>query len=189
MFSVKIVKRDVYNHIILSDSTTILQVRTYHNKSDQPDSILSMLGTSAVQLEQGTATFPIQLKPSYSLIMCTSGTTVLQRDPYLFFSGQDAEVPSNLIMSSTFPVLISGGFDICPQGYVLSFDTPNVRKGPAQCQRCPAGKYSLLPLAGRDGLSDSIDPACLNCPAGGNCLLGGNNVTFALGTWIQDTST
>ena len=42
------------------------------------------------------------------------------------------------------------------------------------CVLCAAGKYSL-----REG----PDNECVPCPAGGNCIAGGDEVTFAVGNW------
>ena len=183
VFSVTVYKKDAYNHTILSDSSSLLQIRTSSNGSTETDVSVAVLGSTVVQLEQGAVVFSVQLKPSYSVVVCASGVTVLQSDPFIYFAGQDADGGSTVMLSPSLPVALSGGFGICPRGYVLVFDSPNLRKGPAQCQWCSAGTYSVLPLASRGGLSDSSDPECLNCPAGGNCVQGGDGITFALGEW------
>ena len=48
------------------------------------------------------------------------------------------------------------------------------------CSFCTRGKYSIEPLAGPIGAG----PACMACPAGGDCSSGGSNVTFTIGDWI-----
>ena len=55
----------------------------------------------------------------------------------------------------------------CPSGYAAT----TAKDG---CVVCPAGKYSL-----REGVSHE----CLACPAGGDCIAGGDVVTFAAGNW------
>ena len=43
------------------------------------------------------------------------------------------------------------------------------------CIKCEAGTYSI-----RTGLGFS----CVQCPAGGDCIAGGDAPTFAVGTWV-----
>ena len=180
-------KKDAYNQTIKSDSSSLLQIRTSLNGSFSTDAGVSVLGNTFVQLEQGVAIFSVQLKPSYSSVLCKSGVTVLQTNPFIYFDGQDAKSSSTVLMQSrALPMALSGGFEVCPLGYVLVFDSSGIPKGPAQCQRCPAGTYSVSPLAGRGGLSDSSIPACLNCPAGGKCIDGGSDFAHALGDWKLD---
>ena len=64
--------------------------------------------------------------------------------------------------------------DSCPSGHVISINMDG-------CVRCGAGFYSL-------GVRTSTT-SCLPCPAGGNCLAGGDDVLFPLGTWevFKDT--
>ena len=186
-FPIHVFKKDAYNQTILSDSSSVVQIRTSSNGSIETDPAVSLLGSTFVQLEQGVATFSVQLKPSYSSVQCDSGTTLLQTDPFIYFDGQDTQNLSTSMQSDILPVVLSGGFDICPPGYVLVFDLPTRRSGPAQCQWCSAGTYSVSALASKDGFSNSNEPACLNCPVGGSCLRGGYNVSFEHGeVWILD---
>ncbi|KAJ1483234.1 hypothetical protein T484DRAFT_1801045 [Baffinella frigidus] len=57
--------------------------------------------------------------------------------------------------------------DSCPSGYAATTSKDG-------CVVCAAGKYSL-----REG----VDQECLTCPAGGDCIAGGDVVTFAVGNW------
>jgi hypothetical protein len=52
------------------------------------------------------------------------------------------------------------------------------------CTLCTGGKYSVDPLAGP---SDS-SPACMTCPAGGDCSSGGYAVKFDVGNWTAESS-
>ena len=56
----------------------------------------------------------------------------------------------------------------CPSGYIFTTSSDD-------CVLCAAGFYSL-------GVRTSIT-SCVPCPAGGDCLAGGDNVVFPLGTW------
>ena len=61
----------------------------------------------------------------------------------------------------------------CPAGYNL---------GSQQCTLCPAGSYSLLPST-RASVSSGVVSSCVNCPAGGDCIKGGADVHFQVGSW------
>jgi serine/threonine protein kinase len=185
--SVTVYKKDAYNQTILSDSSSFLEIRTSLNGSAQADPSVSVLGTTVVQLDRGSAMFVFQLKPSFSSVMVSLGITIMQTDVFIYFDGLDTADPLTRMQTLFLPVTFSEGFDVCPQGYVLIFDSPTNSTGPAQCQWCSAGSYSVSPLASKVGLIDSSNPACLNCPAGGDCLKGGSDIKFKLGVWKLDT--
>jgi hypothetical protein len=63
--------------------------------------------------------------------------------------------------------------DSCPSGH----ETTSSNDG---CIQCAAGKYSL---------SVGVDQECKPCPAGGDCMKGGNVTTFAVGSWSIVTNT
>jgi hypothetical protein len=75
---------------------------------------------------------------------------------------------------------------VCPAGYILDLEKSVHADGARSgvCTLCKAGTYSLAPLKGG---SSNQDPACLNCPLGGDCSLGGENVSFPLGSWTKDS--
>jgi hypothetical protein len=179
-----VLKKDAYNQTMLSDSLSVLQIHSSLNGSGQVDPSISLLGTTYVELKQGAATLQIQIEPTYSAVKSVSGTTVLQTAPFVYLDGQDKQAGLTTMRSSAIPVALSSGFTVCPRGYILAFKTANVFNGSALCQRCPAGTYSVSPLASRDGLSNA-NPACLNCPAGASCLQGGSDVKFILGNWTE----
>ncbi len=84
--------------------------------------------------------------------------------------------------SSAKKVPISCGFNICPRGFILSFEASSI-KGAARlgvCTFCTAGTYSVNPLYGGGPnkgvvMEESESPKCLACPAGGICF-GGDQV-------------
>ncbi len=83
-----------------------------------------------------------------------------------------ASAPSHITMSH--------GWDICPIGYVLTFDN-QLTQGQltGACSFCSEGTYSISPLAG------APIPSCLNCPVGAVCN-GGADVHFFIGYWVAN---
>ena len=188
MFTIIVRKKDAYNQTIVSDSSSWIQIHSSLNETGGEDSRITVTGTRVVRLEQGVATFQVEIKPSFMQVLCDLGITVLQTQPSVYFDGQDAADLSSSMLSLVMAVPFSGGFGICPTGFVLIFDTSNIRMGPAQCRECGPGSYSVSPLSSQYGLSRSHDPACLNCPAGGNCVQGGSKIVFSPGElWKLDT--
>jgi predicted outer membrane repeat protein len=181
-YTLTVIKKDFYNQTVAADSSSILQLNTAFKGMLISDPFVTVLGTTVARLDHGSAEFQIKLKPSFSNVQSNLGITELTSEPNIYFTGQDSALAPTMMQSSVFPVKIAAGFNICPKGYVLNFDSPNF-DGPAQCQWCSAGKYSVSPLASKHGLSPSYNPECLNCPAGGNCLEGGYKVQFLDGEW------
>ena len=186
-FSFAVYKKDIYNQTIVSDSSSLLQISTSLNQTTLTDTAVAVLGKSVARLNQGVATFTVQIKPTYVQVLCEKGITILKTSPFIYIYGLDSEDSMSRMQSSFFPVVLSEGFNVCPKGYILTLDSQNLGMGAGQCQWCPAGTYSVLSLAGKDGLSNESVPSCLNCPAGGNCLQGGFTVSFLQGEWRLDT--
>ena len=184
-FPVLVSKTDFYGQIIASDSSSLMQVKTSLGGARSDDPSVQLQGTTVSAVQAGTATFEFAVKPSFSLIDADSGTTNLLRAPMVYFEGTDAEVGGQMLSGvSEIPLSLNGA--VCPPGYVLSLSGNTSASRPGQCSLCQAGTYSLHPLAGR---SSGADPSCLSCPAGGDCLAGGDDVLFPLGTWgvIENT--
>jgi hypothetical protein len=108
----------------------------------------------------------------------------LEYRPSIYFEGLDAQ--NGLTMFSDITSLdLMQGADVCPAGYVLVLDHPNATTSPAVCTLCRPGTYSINPLAFAPDAKIAT-PACLSCPAGGDCTKGGADVTFAVGGWRDD---
>ena len=191
-FSFLVIKRDAYNQTIASDSASLLQVYPFLDEGPTSDQSFDILGTSVVQLKSGEALISIAIKPTFSEISTFDGTvsngTVsirrIRRMPVIYLKGGDSQTnPSSVMKSRTFEITPSVGRNVCPRGYVLSLDNMNDMNGSGTCELCKPGTYSLDPLAAAPGYLMN-GPACLNCPAGGNCIKGGCTVEFTIGTWI-----
>ncbi|KAI9219998.1 hypothetical protein BC828DRAFT_384593 [Blastocladiella britannica] len=81
-------------------------------------------------------------------------------------------VTANGVPSISFPITISS----CGPGYYSS-GAVGSSSSVYTCSRCPSGTYSL-----------QADAACNNCPTGGNCILGGANITSSDGFWADPSS-
>jgi len=185
MFSVVVTKTDYYGQRISSDghqnggSSSLIQAKTSLGGARSLDSSVQLLGTSIAAVLAGRATFVLAVKPTFSLVNASAGTTSLLRAALVYFEGTDAEVGGQML-SAVAEVHLAQDGAVCPRGYVLSLEEGQEAAGrPGQCSVCPVGTYSLHPLAGR---SSAAGPACLSCPAGGVCP-GGDSVTFAVGNW------
>ena len=179
-FQISVRKEDSYGQTILTDSTSLLQVFAV---SDNVNQSLSILGTTVVQMQQGQALFTISIQPSFASVSFAEGKAQLQSKPFIYFTGIDSQALLNLNMRSiNVGVYVTDGTDVCPAGYVLSLENSNgVHARQGSCSLCKPGTYSVSPLKG--AISDK-DPSCLNCPLGGDCANGGDNVSFAVGKWI-----
>ena len=179
-FQMIVTKEDSYGQTIITDSTSLLQVFAVREQANQS---LSVLGTTVVQMQEGRAVFSISIQPNFMDVSFTHGFTQLQSKPFVYFSGIDSEAILNLIMrSANVRINIANGSTVCPTGYILNLEDANrvgARRG--SCSLCKPGTYSVSPLK---GVTSDQDPSCLNCPLGGDCSVGGDNVTFAIGEWI-----
>ena len=185
-FSVVVTKMDAYNHTIYSDSSSMLEVYSVVNMvngnsqpSSSPFNFIS--GNTVVKLQRGKAVFSINIQPTFSNISFEKSLTSLESTPLLYFKGIDSQT-MRVMHSEVFSLPLSSGKAVCPPGYVLS-QNEDEANGFAVCTFCKPGTYSLDPLAPAPG-SRSKAPSCFNCPAGGNCLDGGNHVNFSVGVWV-----
>ena len=144
MFSVTVYKKDAYNQTIVSDSSSVIQIYTSLNKTAQADPYVGVLGSTIAVFDKGIATFQIQIKPSFSQVLCDSGVTVFQTDPYIYFKGLDSQDLTTTMRTPIFPVIFSEGPNICPQGFFLNLDSPQSHKGAATCSDCLAGQCSVF---------------------------------------------
>ena len=178
-FQMIVTKEDSYGQIIITDSTSLLQVFAVREQANQS---LSVLGTTVVQMQEGRALFSISTQPSFTEVSFAQGFTQLQSEPFIYISGIDSEAILNLIMrSANVRINIANGSTVCPTGYILNLEDANrvgARRG--SCSLCRSGTYSVSPLK---GVTSDQDPSCLNCPLGGDCSDGGVNVSFAIGEW------
>ena len=184
-----VLKKDAYNQVISSDSTSVIQALQYLAGSTGPDPWVSFVGGTIGRLQQGAVSFSFGVKPFFSKIDFKSGFVSLKSQPFFYFSGTDLATDGSIVMqSSIVPVVFresdSNGDDICPNGYILALDVDENLNGSAQCKLCPSGSYSVNPLASNPSSASSA-PGCLNCPAGGNCVHGGSDVTFKFGNWTM----
>ncbi len=180
-FEVVVEKKDLYGQIIITDSSSLLQVLVAKQDSEASSSVL---GTTVVPMQNGAALFSFSVKPSFARVSFSENSAELLSKPFVYFSGIDSEALLNQAMRSTFAeVAIANGSDICPIGYILNLDAASRVHGARAgiCSRCKPGTYSVSQLKG--AISDQ-EPSCLNCPLGGDCGMGGNNVSFDVGSWI-----
>ena len=181
-FNLTVRKLDAYGNTILSDSTSVLQAIADFNGASGNTASVSIVGSSLAQLTQGVAKFLLAIEPSFSHVDPQSETATLSPSSYLFFEGLDSESAAPMT-SVRIQLNLQQGMSVCPAGYILVLSQPDATKGPAVCQMCKAGTYSLRQLAYMPGTSPT--PSCINCPAGGVCTMGGDKVKFGVGFWTQ----
>jgi serine/threonine protein kinase len=183
-FNLSVRKLDAYGNTILSDSNSVLQVIATSNSdghgSNLLDSSVSIVGPYLAQLSRGVANFLFAVEPTFSLIDLQSGTANLSASSYLFLKGADSQAAA-LMISELVPLNLQQGINVCPAGYIPVLGQHDASKGPAVCQLCKAGTYSLSPLAHMSGSSPA--PNCINCPVAGICTEGGTDAQFEVGTW------
>ena len=185
-FQLGVIKKDAYDQTIITDSSSLIQVFAYETNTNQVNRTISVLGVTIVQLEMGVGLFSISIKPNFQEVSFSKSLSTVHGLIRVYFSGMDSEAVLNRMMhSTTIPVAFANGSDVCPVGYILDLDkvvhagSDGSRSG--TCTFCKPGTYSISPLK---GAILNQDPSCLNCPIGGKCVLGGSNVTFAIGNWI-----
>jgi len=178
-----VLKKDIYGQTVAADSSSSLQLLSARDrKIGVPDPGILLLGSVFSGFQQGRAEFAIGVKPTFASTSVLTGTTTLLRQPFLYIAGTDFQTNAAM-QTPAFKVHIAhGNQSVCPPGSVLALDQAAV----GECTRCKPGSYSLSPLVGP---AYSTVPGCLNCPAGGNCLQGGNAVAFALGNWSIENGT
>ena len=181
-FQIVVNKKDFYGQTIVTDSSSLLQVFVVKRTANISSFIL---GTTVVQMLLGEAFFSISMKPIFRMVSYSLGSTQLKSEVSIYVSGIDSEALLNENMRSKNSIVyLSNGTGVCPQGYVLNLESsPLILEGQSgTCLFCKAGTYSVSPLKGP--LRDD-EPACLNCPLGGDCAVGGQDVKFSVGEWIS----
>lgn len=188
-FSVIAIKLDAYNQTINSDSSSVLQAYLSIGNTVQSgqSGAFSLAGGSLAKLDSGVAIFTLSIRPMGLDINVLGGVIAKQLLYYIAVEGSDSQ--TGLSMRSTFiPVLFGKDrwtdSDVCPSGYILEVDQPfGSENGTATCTFCKSGTYSTNPLAWAPD-SPSANPACITCPAGGDCRDGGSFVNFQVGEWL-----
>ena len=187
-FTFSVIKQDAYNQTIKSDSSSILEA-ILSDQNLEATNFSAVVGINLAKLQNGVGFFSFAIKPTFTAnVNLRSSQLRLISQTYLHISGKDSETGA-YISSTSVPLNISGcqfssglvdGRSICPSGFILSFDNTVDSGRQAVCTRCKPGKYSLNPLASP---GSAADPECMNCPTGGDCSAGGDNVTFKVGEW------
>ena len=174
-------KLDRYGQTINADSTSALQAYSSLGGTLATDPQVLFLGSSIAGLQAGRAQFSVAVKPTFSTLDAASGKTELVSQPFLYLEGKDVTTQDTM-RSTVIPIVLSS-LQACALGSVLSLDAGSTFPRAGACTVCKPGSYSLDPLASPSGIG--ADPACFNCPAGGDCTAGGNTVEFGLGNWSR----
>ena len=181
-FEISVVKLDIFNQVILSDSESLVQLQATGNPislvSTQDDPSVS--GNSYARLEKGSAFFIVAISPKFSIEAYHLGFARTTNSSYIFVSGSNAEGYSGCesaqhMVSNTAEIVIQAGASVCQNGYVLLLD----HAGHGVCSRCGVGSYSLSPLTG----AYPGKASCLNCMINGVCY-SGDNVSLPVGVWV-----
>ena len=178
-FNLTVTKLDAYGNTILSDSTSVLQVVVGSSDEQGPAAII---GSSLAQLTHGMAKLQFAVQPTFSFISVQNESALLSGACSFYMDGSDSEAGGDMV-SDIIPLNVQQGPEVCPPGYILLPDTSQqvATKGPAVCQLCKPGTYSILPLARVPG--SGMTPSCIDCPAAGICTKGGDEVKFEVGNW------
>jgi hypothetical protein len=177
-FNFTAVKQDAYGTTILSDSASILQAIPT-TAAGETDSLTSILGSAVSVVKKGTAVFQFAVKVTFSKIDYARKVASTNSPIFLSIGGTDMEAASGSKMKSDLvSAHMQQGGGACPQGYILELDREGEVNGSAVCTLCKSGTYSVSPLASGSGTL-TMSPACLSCPAGGNCSLGGADIHFS----------
>jgi hypothetical protein len=174
-FNFMAIKQDAYGTTILSDSSSILQAIPT-TAAGETESLASILGSAVSVVKRGQALFQFGIKATFSKIDYDRKLAGTNSPIFLSIEGADMESASGSKMKSDLvSVHMQQGGGVCPQGYILALDKEGEVNGSAVCTRCKSGTYSVSPLAPG---SPTASPACLSCPAGGDCSLGGADIRF-----------
>jgi hypothetical protein len=177
-FNFTAVKQDAYGTTILSDSSSLLQaIPTTADK--EIDSLTSVLGSAVSVVKRGKAVFQFAIKATFTKIDYARKLAGTNSPIFLLIEGADLKAASGSKMRSDLvSVHMQQGGGVCPQGYILALEQEGEVNGSAICTLCKSGTYSVSPLASGSE-SPTASPACLSCPAGGNCSLGGADIHFS----------
>ena len=169
-----------------SDSNSSIQVYSGLGGARANDDSIILQGSIYSGFEQGRARLSIGIKPAFSELNVSSGLTALVRQPYLYVAGADAfnDTEGTLMQTDVMQVHIAqGNQQACPTGFVLTLTNDSAVGGrPGECVQCKPGFYSLSPLAG----PTDLEPGCLQCPVGANCMAGGAVVTADASWWLME---
>ena len=168
-------KIDAYNQTIRSDSNSLIQAYPHSTSANGSRKFL-IAGSALSVFQEGVARFSFAIKPYFVFIDARSRHTAIFETPSIFLMGLDLQT-SEYMRSDLVSISISKDSGVCPAGFVLVSDATGGVSGLASCSLCPPGTYSIDPLGGYQA------PGCLNCPAGGICLEGGDDIRFLVGTW------
>ena len=180
-FEFTMVKKDAYNQTILSDSASVLSA-TASALGYAEDTFTSILGSSFFSIQQGGATFNIAVKPTFSSVQYEKQFVVLNSSITFYLQGTDIQTGGTM-RSKLVPLSLQQGTNVCPPGYILVMDTDGATRGSGVCSLCQPGKYSINAMAQSPGSISSL-PACIDCPAGCNCIEGGSHVQCEPGQWL-----
>ena len=181
-FNLTVTKIDAYENVILSDSSSVLQVVLASDSSRLTDTSVSIVGSSLAQLSRGVAQFLFAVQPTFSKIDVLSGLALINNHSYFYLEGSDSQAPLSMI-SDLVILNLHQGQTVCPSGDILVPYEQGATSGPAVCQTCKPGTYSIHPLA--RALASQLTPSCIDCPAAGMCTKGGNDVQFKVGNWTE----
>jgi hypothetical protein len=173
-------KQDAYGTTILSDLSSIRVLQAIPTTADgEADSLTSVLGSAVSVVKRGKAIFQFAIKATFSKIDYARKRAGTNSPIFLSIVDTDMEAASGSdLVLVVLSVHMQQGGGVCPQGYILALDLEGEVNGSAVCTLCKSGTYSVSPLAsGSESLTAS--PACLPCPAGGNCSLGGADIHFS----------
>ena len=192
-FHLYVKKKDQYNQTMTSDSQSGVTVLTSLHGSVFPDASVTLAGQKYSELTRGEGAFVISLTPSYTRVTADGGgNTTMYRQPNIFLQGKDT-VSSRWMISTIFSVDFNSGSHVCLPGSVLNlFGSAELEFRTGRCAVCKPGTYSLNPIS-RPPSAPIVsarfhDPSCLQCPAGGDCIAGGNSVSFDTGVWNESNS-
>ena len=171
----QVIKKDIYNQTIVTDSMSILQTLDFISRTFVSAVSPAISGKSIVNLQEGVAIFDINVNPVFSKSDYIDGIAFLEQNTSIYFRGIDSEQVLQANMQSVPAVLaMASNVSVCPKGYILVLDS----FGRGSCSECSAGTYSIYPLAG----IPSGKASCLTCPPLTTCSAGAN-ITFSLGSW------
>jgi hypothetical protein len=179
-FNFTAVKQDAYGTTILSDSSSIRVLQAIPTTADgEADSLTSVLGSAVSVVKRGKVVFQFAIKASFSRIDYARKRAGTKSPIFLSIVDTDMEAASGSdLVLVVLSVHMQQGGGVCPQGYILALDLEGEVNGSAVCTLCKSGTYSVSPLASGSE-SSTASPACLPCPAGGNCSLGGADIHFS----------
>ena len=177
---IKVLKIDVYNQTIASDSSSLVEVKTSVGESLQEDSQVGLSGSTVEKLDRGEALFSLVIKPLFSEVTRNPDLAVLASQPYIYVQGSDYQTGMSM-QSLVFKINLSNGSKICPSGYILVLGQTTALESALSgvCLQCGPGTYSVDPLAGY-----GRDASCLNCPQNSQCHGGDSVEISSLGLWV-----